>query len=627
MLNQPLSKRNLGLLLLIGGIIGFVGVISIDLIDAGREGGIGPAQQIALALMAGVAVIGLSLIPLQDSSSQNLTPAPIKTQPALHHLNRVLLGAALVLLFGYFIVYAVYAVNLMQFPFDYDQGEGFELVDTILFSQGKQPYLDTEVYPFYSSNYPPLFHIIAAPFVWLFGPAYWYGRLLGFLGTLITAAAIAYAVYRDGQHRTIALLSGLAFLASNTVYHVGPLFRQHMTMVMFETLAVVVLAYANEISDRHTRRRTILTGLVLILAAGYTKQLAYATAIAALVFLVIRHPWRGIRAGAGFALAGAGIFLLLDLITNGQWWLQTITANVNDFYPDQTVALFKLWFGLHGFLIVPALLYAAYELYFARISIYSLWFAAAIANSILAGKWGAGDSYFATAIAAMCILSGIFASRCLNRTWHFPENYLSRWLIQPLKGFGPAISLAALILIPALYLGYGRAVLHMPTTGPVFGPIAQAFGIHPNAQNGFYDSARTDDGHFPSGYADIGHLTTQADIDAGWSIVEQVKAAEKPVFSEEAAFNILAGKEVITNPTQLLNLYNNGLYQGDALIQMLDDQDFEFAVLRAQFYPTPILQTLGGAYEHTDTVVMNGFNYLIMTPRDKTALADDPAND
>ncbi len=76
--------------------------------------------------------------------------------------------AALVVLAGYFIVYAAYAVNLMRFPFDYDQGEGFELVDTVMFSHGQFPYQDTEVYPFYSSNYPPLFHIIAAPFVWLF---------------------------------------------------------------------------------------------------------------------------------------------------------------------------------------------------------------------------------------------------------------------------------------------------------------------------------------------------------------------------------------------------------------------------------------------------------------------------
>lgn len=67
MFNQPLTKRQLGLLLLIGGIVGFSGIIAIDLIDIGREGGIGPAQQIALGLTAALALIGLTLLPLKDT--------------------------------------------------------------------------------------------------------------------------------------------------------------------------------------------------------------------------------------------------------------------------------------------------------------------------------------------------------------------------------------------------------------------------------------------------------------------------------------------------------------------------------------------------------------------------------
>ena len=231
------------------------------------------------------------------------------------------------------------------------------------------------------------------------------------------------------------LLSGLAFLASNTVYHIGPLFRQHMTMVMFETLAVVVLAHANEIEDTGKRRRTILVGLALVLAAGYTKQLALATAIAVFAFLFIRQPRRAILWGIGFALVGAAIFVAINIATQGQWWLQTITANVNEYIPDQTVGLFRLWFSLHGFLIIPALLFALYELYFDRLSIYTIWFAGGIGVALLSGKWGAGDSYFATSIAALCVLSGLFASRTLRQAWTFPRNYLSRLLIFPFRRF------------------------------------------------------------------------------------------------------------------------------------------------------------------------------------------------
>lgn len=543
-----------------------------------------------------------------------LNPPRKRTLPAnsiLQTLNRILLWAAFGLLAFHLVVYVVFAVNLIQFPFDYDQGEGFELVDTILFSQGRFPYMDTDVYPFYSSNYPPLFHVMAAPFVWLFGPGYWYGRLLGFLGTLVTATAIGLAVYRDGgRHKWIALLSGLAFLASNTVYHIGPLFRQHMTMVMFETLAVLVLANANEIPDQSQRRRTIAVGLALVLAAGFTKQLALASAVGIFVFLVIRQPRRAIVSGLVFSAAGIALFLWMNIATQGQWWLQTISANINDYYPDQTAGLFRLWFGLHGFLIVPALLYAAYELYFSRLSIYAIWFAAAVANSILSGKWGAGDSYFATAIAAMCILSGLFASRTLQRRWVFPDNYLSRWLITPLRGIAPLASAIAVIVMPAVYLGYGIATMKLPTNLPVFAEIADVLGVEPNAQNGFYDSA----GRIAGGYADIGHLTTAEDVAAGWRIVELVRATDGPVLSEEAAFSLLAGREVITNPTQLLNLYLNNEWDSTGLVSMINAREFGLIIFRAQFYPDPVLRAVAANYAQTDTIRMNGFDYLVLRP-------------
>ncbi len=531
---------------------------------------------------------------------------------ALSSLNRLLLIAALSVLLFSFAVYVVYAANLIRFPFDYDQGEGFELVDTIMFSQGRFPYQDTNVYPFYSSNYPPLFHVIAAPFVWLFGTAYWYGRLLAFLITLVGAAAIGYAVYRDGRHRWIALLSGLAFLASNTIYHIGPLFRQHMTMVVFETLAVVVLAHANDIEDRGARRRTLFAGLALVMAAGYTKQLALATAVAVFAFLFIRQPRRAVVWGIGFALVGGAIFLWMNVATSGQWWLQTITANVNTYYPDQTEGLFRLWFSLHGFLLVPAALYAVYELYFDRLSIYTLWFVAAVGIAFLSGKWGAGDSYFATSIAALCILSGLFASRTLRRSWTFRRNYLSRAVVFPFRRLAPALGALGMIAIPLLYLGYGRATLHMPTTGAVFEPLAQALNVQPNVMDRLYDSA----GRIAGGFADIGHLTTQADIDAGWHIVDLVRQTDKPVLSEDASFNLLAGKEVIANPTQLYNLANSGMFDPTALIKMVEDHEFGLIIYRAQFYPWDVLLAIADAYQPSETVEMNGFEYVILRPKE-----------
>jgi hypothetical protein len=168
-----------------------------------------------------------------------------------------------------------------------------------------------------------------------------------------------------------------------------------------------------------------------------------------------------------------------------------------------------------------------------------------------------------------------------------------------------------LITIPLLYAGYGIATLHMPTTGAVFGSLAAALNLQPTAQNGFYDSA----GRLTGGYADIGHLTSEADSEAGWRIVELVRQTDAPVLSEDAAFSLLAGKQVIANPTQLLNLANDGHFDPTGLVAMIDSREFGLIILRARFYPVDVLKAIDRAYTESEIIRMNGFDYAILRPK------------
>jgi hypothetical protein len=516
--------------------------------------------------------------------------------------RRLLLGAALALMIGHLIVYAVYALSLASFPFDYDQGEGFELNDTVLLSQGQSPYRDNEVFPFYASNYPPLFHVILVPFVWLFGPDYWYGRLAGFAATLITAAAIGYAVQRETRHWPVALLSGLAYLASNYVYHIGPLFRQHISMVMFETLAVVSIAALERIDDPRRRRRWMIVSLIFLLAAGYTKQLAIATCAAVFAYLALRGVRRAIAWAILFGAVAGAIFLVLNLSTGGQWWLNIITANVNQYILGQYIGLLKQFWGLHGALLLLAGVFVLYELYLDRLSVYSVWLAAAAGTSVLAGKWGAGDSYFATAIAAMCILAGLFTGRALKGEWHSFSARAARLL----KRISPLLGLAAC----ALFVLYGLAVIKLPLDGPVFGALARALNIQSNTKfANFYDSAG-----WTVGYATIGNIPTASDVENGWRIVAAIKDDPRPILSEEAAFSFRAHKPVVTNPTQLLNLYQNYHYNPAALVSAIDNQAFGAVIFRARFYPQPVLDAVDRAYKVKEVIPMNGFQYTILVP-------------
>jgi hypothetical protein len=522
-----------------------------------------------------------------------------------------LLATALVILtllayLGYLIIYVIYAVDLFRWPFDYDQGEGFELYDALLYSQGESPYRDNGVYPFYASNYPPLFHLLIVPLLPIFGPRVIAGRLVSFVATLVTAGTISFVVRRKVGGWYVPLISGLVFLASNYVYQVGPLCRMHMTMVMFETLAIALIA---EFDHPQHGRRCLILGLLMLLCAGYTKQMAVFTVAAALSYVFLRDIKKAIVAGAALAVVAGGIFWLINVVTEGQWWVNIIQANVNKFDYQQTLFLFGQWFRLHTLVIILAAGYLAYELFWDRLSAYSLWFLFALGAGALSGKWGAGFGYFTTAIAAACLASGLALGHLWNEGWRLE---IGDWKLE-IGGWRAQSGMALLgLLIPLLYLLQAPRMLHLPTSGPLLGPLARLFGVADNLIQG---DCTTFQYHDAMGYTQLGHLLTPADYAAGEEMLNYVRTADGPVFSEEAMLSLLAGEPVITNPTQLLNLYNNGLLDTTEIIERINQQEFGLVVFRAQFYPSPVLEAIGQNYQPVEHVCMNGFYYHILWPR------------
>jgi hypothetical protein len=545
---------------------------------------------------------------------------------ALRVLRHLLLGAALTLLIIHLIVYLLYSASLLRFPFDYEQGEGYEVQNSVYISQGQWPYFDNDTYPFYGTNYPPLFHILLAPLAGLFGPAYWYGRLIVSLTTMLGAGAIGYAVYRETRHRPAALLAGLAFLASNIIYHIGPLYRQHMVMVTFEILAIVAIAGFDEITDVGKRRRRIALAIVLVLLAGFTKQMALVTALAVFGYLFLRGVKRALLWGVLSAVVAGVIFAWILVTSNGWFWTNVITANLYEYLLGQFRGLLGLFIGLHGALLLLALALFLYELYVDRLSVYSVWLVMGSINGVLSGKWGAGDSYWAETIAAMCILAGIFAGRCLNRGWRLPpgfmvgtERFLSRVGLSALipalsQRLTPVLGLVSL----ALFTVYGLAVMKLPLDVPVFGEVAAALNITSNTKfPNFYDGAG-----WTMGYAVIGQMPTDADIANGWRIVDLVRGRGQ-ILSEEAAFNFHTKTDVLTNPPHILGLWQGGHYDPSGLVGMIDTRQFGAVIVRmaepprdkiTSLWPEPITVAVAKAYKIEQVIPMNGFFYVVLYP-------------
>src|SRR5258706_15589432 len=138
-------KRTLGLAFIAAGVLGAIGIFMLDVVRSSDQHGIGPAQNIALAGWVGVALLGATLALFGiDPETKTKTLITDFAPRRLVWLQRVVVGAAVGLMLFHPIIFVVYSLSLASFPFDYDQGEGFELNDTVLLSQGQLPYRNNE---------------------------------------------------------------------------------------------------------------------------------------------------------------------------------------------------------------------------------------------------------------------------------------------------------------------------------------------------------------------------------------------------------------------------------------------------------------------------------------------------
>ena len=530
----------------------------------------------------------------------------------------------------YFATYFAYAYNLFKFPFDYDQGEGFELYDAIRLARGENIYLNNAQFPFYASNYPPVFRVMLVPFVWLFGPKLYVGRVVAFVCSLVIGVFIFLAArrqFRDWRleirdwsrsisnlQSLISLICALAFFAANYVYHVGPLARAHLPMVMFAIAGIYCLdkamseeqrAESHTLFTAHRSPLTALLGIFLLMAAAFTKLQAVDALAAGFGFLLLRKPKWFLMAFAG-CLGFTLIFLLLmDKATTGQFWLNVVSANVNEYDIDVTWRTYYQWFALQGALITCSVVYVMWDgiaairaRSFKPVTIWSLYFVAGSTLGMLTGKWGAGPTYLVAAIAASCVCTAGLFSRLLA---------IGYWQSKTLP-IANSQSLVVVLFVTVLFV-QAKSNIHLPVTGRFFGPVAQLAGVA-NEKSvyppyPYYDTI---------GYTQLGHFVDAADIANGWDLVNTLATVPGPVWSEEAMLTLWAGKDVVTNPTQLLNLSKNKTLDTAQMLEMIRAKQFGAIVFRAQFYPKDVKEAIVQNYYWAKMVRMNGFEYWVLFP-------------
>jgi hypothetical protein len=522
-----------------------------------------------------------------------------------------------------------YTVSLLRimgatlaFPWELDQGEGHNVWSAWLLLHGQGPYLDLNHYPFFDINYPPFHFVMMIPLLWVFGPSLLAGRLLADLCVFGLAAAVGAIVWRySGRNRFATGLGILLILANPYIYIFGVIATVNVSQVMLGAWGLFCLGLAldrvepgGKVSPAaETRWKPLILGLVLLLAAIYTKQQAIDAVGTGFLFLLWRRPKIAIVCGLIFGVVGGGLFLLIDLLTAHQFYINLIKVNINDFIKRQ---LLDQWTA-YGLTHAPLLLLAAgYAWQTARqksrLSMWLLYLVITTLGSALVGKFGAAETYFYSSIAAVAIGAALFSGELFKNGFNLTGLSFLTLSSRPPVGKPEIKNGPAGILNSVRALAAG-AVLLLALQNVIF--------YHaPETPHPWKDLIKGHSGN----YVLFGAPPSEAEKAAGQRIADLVKAAPPPVLTEEASFAMVNGYEVVTNPSNIL-VYNQArLWQSRELTLMVQNGCFGLIVLHGHFIPDVVQAQIPGKYRQLLAERLPGGEYDVwqLVPGGRTTNPD-----
>lgn len=486
----------------------------------------------------------------------------------------ILVALAVAILFFYLLVYAAHTANLAAYPYDLDQGEAYDVNSGWLIAQGQPIYTDSRTFPYYSSNYPPVYSLFLA---WIIGgtePSLAAGRLLSAAATLLAGIVIALVVgWRTGDGLA-GLTAGLLFTASNYVFHTTPLARVNGLALLFAVAGLACCA----VWERAPRWGWLAGATFCFLLALYTKQTTVDAVAAGLLAIALRDLRAGVVVGLVIGVVGGIALLALNAASGGAFWLNVVVGNVNPWDAQQAFDYYRNFLEIHQ-VIVGLAAWQVFRALKARrvypelvegLGPFELYWPISLALAISVGKWGAGESYFLAPIAATAVLAGLAIAQIRSMAESRPIHLLT---------------LGGLLLVQCLLYTHGP----LYRLGPIF------------ADRGAQASV-------------LSRWPGEAERAAAADLVALLKQAEGPVLLEDPSYGLAVGKEIVGNATHLRNLYLAGAWSPDNLVADLKNRRFSWVVLNAELYPEPVLEAIGRYYYLYEEYEINGTRQRLFAP-------------
>ncbi|NQY74767.1 MAG: hypothetical protein HRT90_08405 [Candidatus Margulisbacteria bacterium] len=289
------------------------------------------------------------------------------------------------------------------FPYQIDYVEGMMLNHAGYFLEGTPPYLPISQFPYIACPYTPLFLMIYAGFISMFGPSLVLGRLLVF-GSYGVCLVMVYLILRHltkEKHGAFPVIMGtVLFGITQYVLLWSFLLRTDMMALMWTSMGLYWVM-------RFKYRRLVFIAVLFFLAAYFTKQTYLMAPISVMIMMFISHRKKGLLFAALFGFGLLIISGILNTVTDGQYLLHTIAYNLNDFRVVFLINGLLTFVLKHSVMTAFSIVGVIWTLKKRQGRLISLYVLLTFFAGITCGKVGSDTNYFLEVIMGMGILTGL----------------------------------------------------------------------------------------------------------------------------------------------------------------------------------------------------------------------------
>jgi hypothetical protein len=351
---------------------------------------------------------------------------------------RIVLGIVLgLVLLNFVVALAKFDWFALSIPYEIDYGEGILLQNAINLAHGREVYNNYHHYPYVVATYPPIYPLLCAAGVRLFGVSFTFARLLSILSGLGAGVLIWLMLRRAGTSRFGAGFGAMLFVAAPSVCLRAVVIRVDMVALVISLAGLYCVMRGG---------RWLLPAVVLFVLAVYTRQSQVGPLVASIAYLWWTRQRRDAALVAGsFAALTAVIFLVLQFASHGWFYRHVILANMNFWELKRLIEIWQWTFPTWRFPFLIGGVGVALTLFargptnqdegvhpHRREHLLLVWyFVVAMLITVTAGKVGSYVNYMLEPLAAASLMSGVayqrLAEMLLTRGWRVA--WAAAWLL------------------------------------------------------------------------------------------------------------------------------------------------------------------------------------------------------